>query len=272
MQIHRIGSPENAFYVNAFILEGARSVTVIDTHFLRSSTAVLQRKIEEIGKPLAAILITHPHPDHFNGAGILQEGKDVPILSTSATARVIAETVEEKARVWKPKYGDDYPDTVALPTQVIASGELLRFDDIELILHEMGPGESADNAIVHLLKADALIASDLVYSGCHPWLAEGRTAHWIAQLDEVESRFNGISRIYAGHGQEGGPELFGLQRSYLNTFRERVETRLREGGLSNEDRAKIAAETLADHPRWPLEFLVELNVEGVARELYEARP
>jgi len=266
-QVHVVGSPEAAFFVNAFVIEGQRSVVVIDTHFLRSSAAVLRRRVDEIGKPIAAILITHPHPDHFNGTAIVAAGSTVPVLATAATRRVIEETAELKVKTWKPTYGDDYPDSVIFPDTVIQSGDVLTFDDIELVHHELGPGESADAGVVHLPNANALIASDLIYSSCHPWLAEGRSAEWLAHLDEIERRFSGVERMYAGHGPTGGLELIEAQRDYISFVRRLIDAEVQAGHSLDEARAQVKQQVLVAYPDLPLAMLVDLNTEGLWGEI-----
>jgi hypothetical protein len=52
---HTFSPSERAFLVNSFVLEGERSVVVIDTEFLVSSVPALRAKLDAIGKPLAAL-------------------------------------------------------------------------------------------------------------------------------------------------------------------------------------------------------------------------
>jgi metal-dependent hydrolase (beta-lactamase superfamily II) len=44
------------------------------------------QEIQDTGKPIEAIMITHPHPDHYFGTSILSNGtSNIPIYSTQAT-------------------------------------------------------------------------------------------------------------------------------------------------------------------------------------------
>jgi glyoxylase-like metal-dependent hydrolase (beta-lactamase superfamily II) len=100
---HIFAAPEPAFLVNSFLLEGADRVVVIDSEFLASSARARRRRLDAIGKPLAALLLTHPHPDYYNGAAILVEGRgDVPVLATAATDEGIRATAEAKRIFWTP--------------------------------------------------------------------------------------------------------------------------------------------------------------------------
>ena len=101
---HIFAAPEAAFLVNSFLLEGADQVVIIDAQFLASSARALRAKLDAIGKPLAALILSHPHPDHYNGAAILVEGLgEVPVLATAATDEGIRATAEAKRAFWTPR-------------------------------------------------------------------------------------------------------------------------------------------------------------------------
>lgn len=267
MQIHIHSAPETAFLVNSFIIEGARSLVVVDTQFLVSSALALKRRVAGIGKPVAAVLITHPHPDHFNGTGTLLAGIKAPVLATRRTAAGIAEVEADKRDYWAPIHGADYPATTWLPDGVLEPGERLRIDDIELVVDELGAGESSNDCIIRLPKTDALIVSDLVYAFCHPWLAEGRSFEWLHQLARLGALHGDVRRIYPGHGPAGGPALIEAQRDYIETLRGLVATALRRSSLTPELSANLVGAINARFPDYALKGLVALNVAGVAAEL-----
>jgi glyoxylase-like metal-dependent hydrolase (beta-lactamase superfamily II) len=267
VQIHVYSAPESAFLVNSFIIEGACSLVVVDTQFLVSAARALKRQVAAIGKPVAAVLITHPHPDHFNGTGTLLDGIDAPVLATRRTAAGIAEIEADKRAYWRPIHGDDYPASTWLPDGVLEPGERLRIDDIELIVDELGAGESSNDCIIRLPQTDALIVSDLVYASCHPWLAEGRSFEWLHQLARLGARHGDARRIYPGHGPAGGPALIEAQRVYLETVRGLVSTALRGSRLTPELSVNLVAAIHARFPDHGLKDLVALNVAGIAAEL-----
>lgn len=267
MQVHVHSAPESAFLVNSFIIEGARSLVVVDTQFLVSAALALRRRVLAIGKPVAAVLITHPHPDHFNGTGALLDGLDAPVLATRRTAASIADIEADKRAYWAPIHGSDYPATTRMPDGVLEPGERFWIDDIELIVDELGAGESGNDGIIRLPQTDALIVSDLVYAGCHPWLAEGRSFEWLHQLARLDALHGDARRIYPGHGQPGGPVLIDAQRDYIETLRGLVATALRRSRLTPELSANLVAAIQARFPGYLLQDLVALNVAGVAAEL-----
>jgi glyoxylase-like metal-dependent hydrolase (beta-lactamase superfamily II) len=67
-KVHIHTSSPDAFFVNSFIIEGVKSLVLVDTQFVLSEASVVAEKIAGLQKPLAAILITHPHPDHHRAS------------------------------------------------------------------------------------------------------------------------------------------------------------------------------------------------------------
>lgn len=266
-KIHIYTAPTNAFYVNSFLIEGDDGVIVVDTQFLVSSAGALRKSFEALAKPLAAVIITHPHPDHYNGLSVFLEGLPVaPIYATRPTIDGIKATHAEKRAAWAPIYGDDYPKVNVLPNRVV-DDERLVIAGIELRMLDLGPGESSDVTVIHVPDADALLASDLIYSRCHPWLAESRSNAWLRQIEDIDQRFGQVSRIFPGHGPEGGRELLDEQRRYILEFRKTVSQCRSASNLVDDCIAKTREQTIRGRPDWPLDMLIDTNAKAMLAEL-----
>ena len=270
--IHVFAADADKFFVNSFLIETADAVVVIDTQFLVSSATALRARLDALGKPLAGIVITHPHPDHFNGLPILLAGRaGVPVFANAATIDGMRATQAAKRAAWTPVYGDDYPATDALPDRLIGPDGGIDIPGVTLRMIDLGPGESSDITVIAVPDADALIASDLVYNECHPWLAEHRSDAWLAQLDRVEAEFGHVGRVYAGHGPAGGIELFDRQRRYITDFKRLVAGHSDDGQITDDALAAIRAATVAGREGWPLAGLIDLNARAIAEELATPR-
>jgi hypothetical protein len=57
-KVHVHTSSPDAFFVNSFIIEGKRSLVLVDTQFVLSEAKALADKIAALQKPVAAIFIT----------------------------------------------------------------------------------------------------------------------------------------------------------------------------------------------------------------------
>lgn len=141
--IHKYSSSSEAFLVNSFLIETPNGVVVVDTQFLVTPAKTLKQKVLDIGKPLLGIIITHPHPDHYNGTAILLDGLDsVPIYATQATYDGVKETEAPKREFWTPTYKNEYSKSTLLPTEIIKPGPLVI--DATLLVDDLGSGEASD--------------------------------------------------------------------------------------------------------------------------------
>ena len=145
-KVHIHTSPPDAFFVNSFIIEGKSSLILVDTQFVLSEARSVANRIAALEKPLAAILITHPHPDHYNGiASILEKHPGTRVHATAATIDGIRATAEPKRAYWTPIVGSNYPQTFAIPDVLVRDGEHLSIDGVQLIINDFGSTECSDN-------------------------------------------------------------------------------------------------------------------------------
>ncbi|HEU5236553.1 MAG TPA: MBL fold metallo-hydrolase, partial [Pyrinomonadaceae bacterium] len=64
--VHTLASGEAGLMVNGYLIETANHVVAVDSALIESASRELRKKFESLGKPLAFVLITHGHPDHYN--------------------------------------------------------------------------------------------------------------------------------------------------------------------------------------------------------------
>jgi glyoxylase-like metal-dependent hydrolase (beta-lactamase superfamily II) len=267
-KVHVHTAPPDAFFVNSFIIEGESSIILVDTQFVLSEARSVASKIAALEKPLAAILITHPHPDHYNGiVSILEKHPGTRVHATTATIDGIRATAEPKRAYWTPIIGSNYPQTFTIPDVIVRDGEHLSIDGIELIVNDFGPAECSDNIAIEMPQIEAVIVSDLVYNRVHPWLAEGRSELWLAALDNAKRRFGSAKTLYAGHGAAGSTSIIDEQVAYINAVREMVAKALKEDpGLSDASKAAIRQTVRAAYKNWPLEMIIDMNTASLASE------
>ena len=264
--VHTYASQEDAFLVNSFILETDHGLVLVDTQFLVTPAKELRQKIDALNKPLHAAIITHPHPDHFGGAAIVLDGKDIPVYCTQPTFDAIKGTESGKREFWTPIYKDEYPPSTRLPDRIIKSREKLIIDGLHIVIDDLGAGESSDITVIYLPQSKQLIVSDLVYNKAHPWLAEGRSQEWLDQLADVKKRYANAVRVYAGHGADGSRALLDEQASYLHTFRDMVYAKRENGKVLDTAKAEIIMSMKTKYPEFAMENLITFNIDGVASE------
>jgi glyoxylase-like metal-dependent hydrolase (beta-lactamase superfamily II) len=265
--VARFVSGEQGFAVNSWLVPTEHGIVVIDTQFTVTEADKLAKAVIKTGRPLRAIVITHPHPDHYNGTCQLLQLARVPVYATQSTIDGIRATAESKRTQWKPRYATDYPDTTCVPDHAVPIGASVQVDGVELQFHDYGPGEALGESMTLVPALHAVFVGDLIYNHVHPWLAEGRTAQWLAQLDRLTTEVPANWTVYPGHGPSGGVTVIDAQRKYIAGFRAATQARLGSRGLTPDSSREIVNGVRAHYPGWPLEMLIPINVEAVAKEL-----
>ena len=85
--VHRVEA--SLFPVNAYLVETPTSLVVVDATLGVSDGKTLRSRVEALKKPLAAVIITHAHPDHYGGVSPLLGDADVPVYAVAGVNDVI---------------------------------------------------------------------------------------------------------------------------------------------------------------------------------------
>jgi len=269
MRIHPHVSAENALRANAYLVEAGNGVVAIDATLTVSEATALRGKLLSLEQPLLAVLLTHGHPDHYNGVTILTDGAPVPVISTAGVDRVIREWDQRKEEQWKSTFGDEWPARRTFPNKIAQDGQTLSFGGIAFTVHDLGPGESHHDSywIADDGASRAAFIGDVVFHGEHSYVSDGHTTQWLHNLERVRAASQGAATIYPGHGAPGGPELFDQQRHYLDLYRNTVLRFSKGGALSESDKNRLAEVMCAHVPEGKLTFLIGLGADAVAEEL-----
>src|SRR5262249_60412450 len=94
--VHPYRAAESGLYVNSYLIEGESGVVVVDTNLLVSDIEALRARLSALKKPLLAIFVTHPHPDHFNGIAALVKDAEAPVHAAASVARAISEIADAR--------------------------------------------------------------------------------------------------------------------------------------------------------------------------------
>ncbi|PYO69795.1 MAG: hypothetical protein DMD71_03875 [Gemmatimonadetes bacterium] len=188
--IHRYAAGATGMFVNAYLVETPHGVVAIDATLTESDSKALRAQLDSLGKPLLAVLITHGHPDHYNGVTNLLAGRAVPppVLATAGVDSVIRANDAAKEAQWKPLFGDEWPAQRTFPSRIVRDGESVTFDGATFIVHALGPGESYNDSYWVLQgrrgnrrnpgTPGAAFIGDVVLNGVHAYMADGHTAGW----------------------------------------------------------------------------------------------
>ncbi len=267
--IHRVAAGPAGISVNGYLIEGPNSVVAVDSALRTTDAKALKDKLDSVKKPLVAVLLTHGHPDHYNGVSQLIADKPVPVYSTAAVAEVIRSSDTAKEAQWKPIFKEEWPLARNMPNTVASNGQKLQFDGMTFVLHELPGGESnADSFWVLEAPTRTAFVGDLVMNGSHAYTSDGHTTQWLENLKSARQEIDNVSQVLPGHGEAGTATLLDWQANYLTAYRAEVEAQ-RKGGASLSDAAKeaLAAKMKATYPNLGNEFLISLGADAVAAEL-----
>ena len=264
--IHRFDQ-KVPFPVNAYLVEGADGVVIVDATLTVSSSTELRRRADALGKPMRGVLLTHPHPDHYAGLGVLVAGLDVPIVALSGVDDIVRRDDTLKADTVGPMFGDEWPKQRVFPSRRVADGERLDFGKgLAFRAVDIGPAESFHDSIFILDgERPAAFIGDLIYDLMHPYMADGQNDAWRKAIERLQSEFAEQTVLFVGHGAPTTPGLFAWQRIYLDKF----EAAIRAADWRDLPRAKEAVATaMKDYlPNDDLLFLMQLSIEPTARRL-----
>src|SRR5262245_7695331 len=218
LRVHTHASGEGGIFANAYLVETEHGVVAIDAQLTESESRALRAKFDALGKPLLAVLITHGHPDHYNGVTRLVGDARVPIIATQGVAEVIRKDDAAKEAQWRPVFKDEWPVKRTFPNRLLGDGQSTELDGLRFTVYDLGPGESHRDSIWIAQAGERRLAfiGDVVMQGVHAYMSDGHTGRWLRNIERVKGLTHGAERVYPGHGETGGRGVLEWQREYVN--------------------------------------------------------
>jgi len=212
--------------VTSTLIYGEREAILVDTQFRISDAEKLAERIAARGRRLTAIIVTHPHFDHFYGASVLlKRFPGTPVFASAADVEVIKRDLADtlaKIRAW---FGADaVPADIQIPQPWPSTHFTVDGQSVEVLAGlqgDVGPGPH--NNIVWVPSLAAAIVGDIAFNQVHLSLratdAQSRKA-WIETLRSIEERHPRI--VVAGHKNDpalpDSPDVLAFNTAYLAEF------------------------------------------------------
>ena len=211
--------------VNTGYIETAAGAVVIDSGPSRRYGEQMRAAIEkQTGKPVAKLLITHAHPDHFLGNQSFAADTLAALPDTRAT---IARSGDDLAANLYRMVGGWMEGTEAVaPTQELQPGTM-NVGGRPLRLLALSGHTGADLA-VYDEQTRTLFAGDLVFFQRTPTTPNADIAHWLVSLDQLEKIDFAI--LVPGHGPVVKDKAAIVQtRAYLRWLRGALQDASKKG-------------------------------------------
>jgi glyoxylase-like metal-dependent hydrolase (beta-lactamase superfamily II) len=266
--VHTYRSGELGLFVNSYLVEGGDGVVAIDAPLLVSDGHAFRARLEALGKPLLGVLVTHPHPDHYNTITELLAGEGVPVLAHRDVDREIRAKDDAKRAQWGPMFGDEWPASATFPNRTVTDEESVALGDLRFTAWDFGACESESETVWLLGEGETAFIGDLAFNGTHAYLADGRTEAWLRALDRAEEALAGVRILYVGHGAPATTAVLAEQRRYLLMAREAIARASGGQAQLSEDETDHVVRLMERYlPSAPLSWLVGAGASAVANEL-----
>jgi glyoxylase-like metal-dependent hydrolase (beta-lactamase superfamily II) len=265
IKIHRFDQ-RSPFPVNAFVVEDADGLVAIDATLTESASKALRARIDELAKPLRAVLLTHPHPDHYAGLGNLVSGLDVPILSVAGVNEAVRRDDALKNEVIGGMFGSEWPRHRVFPDATVKDGNVVAFGAMRFEVLDIGPAESHHDSMFVLQGAGRhVFAGDIAYGLMHAFMADNQNPSWKRAIERVQSELQEDAVLHIGHGPPITPGFLRWQATYLDIF----ENALRRADWSDAAgaQASVTEAMRAYLPSEELLFLMQLSIAPNAQRL-----
>jgi glyoxylase-like metal-dependent hydrolase (beta-lactamase superfamily II) len=241
-------SPDDQFWVNSVIIEGADEVMLVDAQLTKTNAEKVLQEIKETKKPLSIIYVTHEHADHFLGLEVFREAyPEVRIIADSAVVDRINKVYQEKIDKWQKILGSGATSRVVTISKFDA--DFIEFEGSRIEVLKKIRGDTDENTMLWIPGQRILIAGDVLFHNMHVYTAETDSqarGKWLNTLKQIRELKPAV--VIPGHSEVGAPldatTAVDFTENYLLVFEEELKTAKDADSLINAMKEKFPSSDL----------------------------
>jgi glyoxylase-like metal-dependent hydrolase (beta-lactamase superfamily II) len=259
LEVDVFTGPEAAFFATSSLVLGPRHALLVDTQLTRSAGREVAEWVAGKARTLAAIVITHPHPDHYFGTEeVLRLFPGTPVYADPSVIEEITRTGLAKVAQWQQVFGDDVTSGPIVPGPMPTDTMLIDGSPVHMLA--VGQGDCATSTVVHVPDARTVIAGDVAFNGTHLWTADTtpeQRRDWLGSLETV--RGLDPDRVVAGHRAPGQDDDAARVIAFTGDYLREFDARLIE---HPDDPDALAAAVNETYGELTLPFMLHIGVQA----------
>lgn len=219
-----LSSDQNdGFGVTSTLIYGERQAILVDAQFTLANAHRLVAELLELKRELTTIFITHLHPDHYLGIEVIKQvWPEARIVAYRQIADAINDAWDFKIAYWGKTILQKNGATIKFTAERLEDS-VIWLEGQAIEIPGIMCGDCIEIAPLWIPAIRTLIASDLVFSDCHVWLADMRTPErlqqWLNTLERLKEMKPDV--VIPGHSSSSLhllPSAIDFTRRYIDDF------------------------------------------------------
>lgn len=213
---------DEAWNVTSTIIYGKTESILVDSQYFKSDAVKLADRLAATRTRLKAIIITHPHEDHYLGLETIhQRFPDAPIYISAPGLEEFKRYAPQEIATIKKKHPAEAPDSLPTPEVFPATRFLVDGRPVEIMEGHADEPQSP-NSYVWLPSLRVVIAGDIIFNHVHAWLGnsnEQSRANWLQSLDALAAL--NPRTVVGGHKLptvKDSPDAIAFNAGYIRDF------------------------------------------------------
>ncbi|MEM9632853.1 MAG: MBL fold metallo-hydrolase [Pseudomonadota bacterium] len=187
------------FPVTSSLISGPNEAILVDAQFDKANAQKVLKMVQDSGKNLKTIYISHGDPDFYFGLDVLTEAyPEAEVVASPSTIAHINATKDKKIGYWGPILAENAPSKVIVPAEISSNGFTVDGEKVEIVGLD---GHDPKHTFLWIPTEKTVLGGVVLYENLHVWVADAQTQkdrdNWYKTLGVIRSL--GAERIVPGH-------------------------------------------------------------------------